>query len=406
MANVKVRHFVEKPGRDAPRYFWQPSAALRALGWRPERLPDERAAALARAEQLNAELDAWREGRPPPAVTGAPVRRPAGTVQAGTLSEVIRCYRASRYYPTNAKTRKSYEDNIRVVEAWAGDAPIAAITPKRIDTLYTSLYAKTPSKAHAVIVMLRMLLKHAVREEIVPSHPYLDVDPGLQAPAFSGRLWPLDAVSLMVEVADRMGWHSVGTAIAVNYWLGQREGDILAMQRGAYRDGVFHITQSKTGARVAVPHSPWVQRRVDAELSQQKARKVEATAEAPLLFCETTGRRWKEFHFRKVIAKIRDQAAAEWRTFFLPDGTSVDTLDLQYMHMRHTAVTELAIAGCTTLQIAGITGHTPKSVEQILSRYLVRTSDLAASATTLRLAAGGDIAALGDEVGRDDHTYF
>ena len=58
------------------------------------------------------------------------------------------------------------------------------------------------------------------------------------------------------------------------------------------------------------------------------------------------------------------------------------------------AVTELAIAGCTTLQIAGVTGHTPKSVEQILTRYLVRTSDLAAAGIDKRLELCDDIAAL------------
>lgn len=71
---------------------------------------------------------------------------------------------------------------------------------------------------------------------------------------------------------------------------------------------------------------------------------------------------------------------------WLTDGGSVATNDLQFMHLRHTAVTELATAGCTVPQIAAITGNTLRSVEQILERYLVRTSDLAASATTRRLA--------------------
>ena len=76
---------------------------------------------------------------------------------------------------------------------------------------------------------------------------------------------------------------------------------------------------------------------------------------------------------------VRAAAALEWNTFYLEDGSEVATADLQFMHLRHTAVTELAIAGCTTLEIAGITGHTIQSVNQILERYLVRTSDLAAA---------------------------
>lgn len=398
MAKVKVRYFIEKPGARGPLYFWQPSKILREAGWRAERLPEDRAAAISRAEQLNAELDAWRKGTtiPPSSAEAMPegkVRATQRGPQPGTVSDLIRRYRANdRFYPKNEKTRRSYEQNIKVIEAWAGDAPVGAIGPKRVQKLYDGMRTKTPAKANAVIGMLRILLNHAIREEMVTSNAA--EDPGLVSLPFSGKLWPIDAVSLFVEVADRMGWHSMGTAVVVNHWIGQRQGDILAMTRAAYRGGVFYVTQHKTAARVAVPHSPWVQRRVDVELQRQKERGIEGTPNAALLLCETTGKPWKEDHFRHVFAEIRAGAADVWGTFFLDDGSAVDMLDLQNMHLRHTAVTELAIAGCTTLQIAGITGHTPKSVEQILTRYLVRTSDLAAAATAKRLELGNEIAAL------------
>ncbi|ABC22541.1 Phage integrase [Rhodospirillum rubrum ATCC 11170] len=269
---------------------------------------------------------------------------------------------------------------------------MGAIGAQRVQKLYDGMRVKTPAKANAVITMLRILLTHAVREQMVATN--VAKNPGLISLPFSGKLWPVDAVSLFVEVADRMGWHSVGTAVAINHWIGQRQGDILAMKRGAYRDGVFYVTQNKTSARVAVPHSPWVQRRVDAELDRQKARKIGSTTTATLLLCDSTNQPWREDHFRHVFAEIRSKAADLWHTFFLDDGSSVAMLDLQFMHLRHTAVTELAIAGCTVLQIAGITGHTPKSVTTIINRYLVASSDLAAAAAHKRLAMGNDIAAL------------
>lgn len=415
MARVKVRYFVEKTGAEGPRYFWQPAGALREHGWPSERLPNDRTKAITRAEQLNAQLDAWRKGHPIDVTDQEPVvatslaptlsvkiRKAPVSVQIGTLGDVIRRYRISRFYPEHPKTKRGYEQNIKVLEEWAGDAPVGAITPKRIENLYSGLHAKTPSKANAVIIMLRMLLKHAIREEVIVSHPALEADPGLESAAPSGKLWPIDAISLFVETADRMGWHSMGTAVVLNHWIGQRQGDILTMKRAAYRGGVFHVKQGKTDAYVAVPDSPWVLRRIAAELKRQDDRlnpngdyrRVVTTPEVPLLICETTDVPWKEDHFRHVFAEIRQKAAAEWRTFFIDDGSTIDMRDLQFMHLRHTAVTELAIAGCTTLQIAGITGHTPKSVEQILTRYLVRTSDLAASATAKRLEMGTDIAAL------------
>ena len=57
----KVRHLVLKDGR----YYWQPASALRSAGWRPVRLPEDALAAAAKAEELNAEVDAWRRGEAP-----------------------------------------------------------------------------------------------------------------------------------------------------------------------------------------------------------------------------------------------------------------------------------------------------------------------------------------------------
>jgi hypothetical protein len=56
------------------------------------------------------------------------------------------------------------------------------------------------------------------------------------------------------------------------------------------------------------------------------------------------------------------------------------------MHLRHTAVTELSLAGCTPQQIAGITGHSLASVIQILARYLVTSSEMADVAAIKRVA--------------------
>jgi hypothetical protein len=73
MSKRKVRHLISKPGRDGlRRFYWQPSAELRAKGWLPERLPDEYEAALARAEALNRHLDQVRRR----SFVGPPLREP------------------------------------------------------------------------------------------------------------------------------------------------------------------------------------------------------------------------------------------------------------------------------------------------------------------------------------------
>lgn len=384
MAAVKIRHFVEKPGSKGPRYFWQPSAALRALGWRPERLPEALPAAIARAEELNRQLDAWRAGGDTAQLAATPPRGP----QPGTVADLIRRYKASRFYTDKAeKTRYEYGQNLKTIEAWGGDVPVAAITPPRVQKLYDQLRTATPAKANAVVTMLRILLKHGIREGMISTNAA--TDPGIESRPPSGKLWSRDAVAFFVEVADRMGWHSVGTAVLINHWLGQREGDILTMPRAAYHKGRFWIRQSKTGAQVAVPHSPWVAERVEAMLA---ARKVAGTQN--LLICESTGQPWKARHFGEIFAAVRAKVAEEWPAFEAMDGSWTNTHALWFMHLRHTAVTELAIAGCTILEIASITGHTIKSVQQILERYFVRSSDVADAAMKKRLESG-DFTAFG-----------
>lgn len=388
MARVKIRYFVTLPGAKGPRYFWQPSTELRALGWAPERLPDDRLEAIARAEARNREVDAWRRGEAPPAVAAGQVKAPAAVAEAGTLGAVIRDYKSSRFFPSNQKTRRSYLQNIKVLEAWGAEVPVRAITPKRVQVLYDQYRVKTLSKANAVITMLRILLKHAMRLELVTANAA--ENPGLISVAPSGRIWPLDAVDLFVEVADRLEHSSIGTAVLINHWLGQREGDILTMPPSAYRNGWFMVKQSKRGAKVGIPHSAKVKARVELELQRQAARIEDPDrkiANMTLLICEETGQAWKEDFFRHTFAEIRSAMAEEWPAFELEDGTEVETAKLWFMHLRHTAVTELATAGCGVPQIAGITGHTPKTIEQILSRYLVRTAALSKAATTLREAA-------------------
>jgi integrase len=55
-------------------------------------------------------------------------------------------------------------------------------------------------------------------------------------------------------------------------------------------------------------------------------------------------------------------------------------VDLHFHDIRGTTVTMLAEAGCTLPEIVSITGHTLRRAQDILDKYLARTSKLAASA--------------------------
>jgi integrase len=54
--------------------------------------------------------------------------------------------------------------------------------------------------------------------------------------------------------------------------------------------------------------------------------------------------------------------------------------DLHFHDIRGTTVTMLAEAGCTLPEIVAITSHTMRRAQEILDKYLARTSKLAESA--------------------------
>lgn len=52
---------------------------------------------------------------------------------------------------------------------------------------------------------------------------------------------------------------------------------------------------------------------------------------------------------------------------------------------RHTAVLRLAEAGCSTLEVATVTGHSPATVDQIMKHYWLPSRGQAAAAFKKRL---------------------
>jgi len=366
MATFKIRYFVEKPDG---RCYWQPANALRRQGWQPRRLPAERQAAILEAERLNGELDAWRSQASSPAPAGILPPREL----ARTLAALVTRWKASDDWKELApKTRTTYLYCLEAILAWSGDAPAASLTGELVRKFYKALARKTPGKAHATVRVLRTLLQHGMRLDWIKVNPA--ARPGLVDTARKGRLWSKAAIAAFVAAADRLGWHSVGTAVLLNEWIGQREGDVIRLSRAQYRDGTIHVRQAKTGAEVALPVGlvPHLVARLEAELQRAAKLKVQPTT---LLVCETTAAPWKEYHFRHVVQQIRAAAVA----------TCPELADLWFMHLRHTAITRLAEAGCSNGLIATISGHSQSTVQLMIDRYMIRTAAMARAAFQARL---------------------
>jgi hypothetical protein len=393
MSTHKVRHLVEKPGAHGPRWFWQPSTALRKAGWRSQRLPaGTLAEAIDRAEALNRDLDTWREQQ-----MAAPKRHRHA---AGSVRAMIADYRASKWWPAGLRTRKDYGHYLDAIADWAGDMPARAVTPRAVQMFHDMMERRTegkgrhrrtihtPARAAAAVRVLSALFSAGVRLGYVPSNPALRAGISVERQR-EPVLWTRAMLDHLVATADALGWRSQATAMLLNFWCGQRQADVLALPQWRLEHGAIVLKQGKTGRRVSLPVHlvPELVARLEAE----RARPAQLASTSHLLLHDRTGRPWQGFTFTHVFAEIRDKASAGLPAHGIPPMPAC--ADLRWMELRHTAVTMLHQAGLDALAISSITGHTAQSVTTIIDRhYLVRTSAAAEGAFKARLAKEGGAA--------------
>jgi integrase len=138
-------------------------------------------------------------------------------------------------------------------------------------------------------------------------------------------------------------------------WTGQRQGDLLRLVWSAYDGRTIRLRQQKTGARVVIP--------VGAPLKAMLDRTVKRSTQ---ILVNSDGQPWTPDGFR-----------ASWRKACARAGV----VDLTFHDMRGTAVSRLALAGCSEMEIATLTGHSLRDVGAIMdAHYLNRDPALAESA--------------------------
>lgn len=404
MARFDVPYLVERTtSTGGVRRYWNPRKKLRALGWPTVRLSDDFGDAIRQARAINAVCDRWSAqrgsrqqvarpadlvdrlrvdwGETLPDVTptpGAPSVPPAAG--PGTVGAMIDAFYLSPQFTAKMpKTQGFYRYHLETVRQWAGDLPVQSITAPAVDEFREALAKRAPRKATGVVQAIRRLYNWGARQHRFRA--LIAENPGARAqldmsPASEPRLWQPDEARHMVATADRLGHHAIGTAIMLAIWLGQRQGDILALRRDAWADGWFTLIQSKTGRAVTVPDNPSLSQRIEAEFARQNAAGIGGVT---ILLDEVTGRPYDEDLFRKRFRKVRNAAARDMASCG----------ELQFYHCRHTAVCAMAEAECTTIEIAAISGHSLQHVATILERYLVRTRALAANAVAKRLQHEG-----------------
>jgi integrase len=143
---------------------------------------------------------------------------------------------------------------------------------------------------------------------------------------------------------DRLPEH-LRRVVVLARFTGQRRADLCAMTWATYDGATIKLKQQKTGAELAIPCHPTLQ----SELSAWRRG-----AQAVTILTNTLGRPWRPQHLSHELPKALARIG-------LP-------ADLNVHGLRKLAAAELADAGCSTHEIAAITGHSTLAMVELYTK--------------------------------------
>lgn len=409
MAKISIPCFRVKATAGGLRYYWEPSATLKAAGWKALKLGQDETAAIAAARARNEEVRRWREGAGGP----ADVRK---IEKRHTVDAVIADFKKARFPRLKPNTANEYTAKLKTISKWAGSERIDAIGRTDIMALRDALYAPRKNgevqenTAFNTLKVLRTLWAWALENERITSNPAAtDLDISVPAPRqqFASAL----AQEALTAAAIALGKPNMAAAMILGWTLGQREEDLLKLLQSRYDElqayeaddpAVYarlaarepdgrvmgiRLRQGKTDRWVGIPIVGDARRKLEHAITA--ARKLNLTT---ILFDESYGRIWtstifaerraRAAQFQRAISNIRAHAA-KTATEAGDVELAAEIVDLQFRDFRRTCVVTMGQRGIPDHLISAVTGHKLDTVKKILETYLPRTTGMAMLAVDL-----------------------
>lgn len=392
-----------------PRYLkwrdgrprWEPGPSLRAAGFSGRDLKDlhenwlSKGAAVEKAEELNAEVDEWR-------ATGEKRKKePVSKKHPRSLRALYERWSGgddeSKASPKWKKLSRSskvdYKSKLRIFldteldeesNTKFGEIAIGALQKHHLYNMWEEMVeARGHTMANGLIRVISSMLSHAPRIGWRADNPALKL--GMDGVAPRVCVWSPSEIAHLVKTADAMGLYSIADACVIGLQTVQRRGDVLALEMPAIAGERSIFRQAKTGARVSVPYTEPLAERLEVIKSRRRQGKVvELETEGQLVILDEEGRPYEgdagNTRFGRSFRQVRAEAAKE-----MPSIAGKQFLDL-----RDTGITRLALAGCTVPEIRSISGHTLKTIHEVLRHYLAlddRMADAAIAKLKIWMAA-------------------
>jgi integrase len=279
---------------------------------------------------------------------------------AGTLSVLIRGFeRTNQWRRLADSTKKEYKRVFAFWDSKYGTCPHRALEDKafRVDVIkwHNDFSEQKPREADNRVTILARVLSWGAKDGPLKKN-VLD---GFERAYTSDRsdiIWlPEDIEAFLAAASPEMQF-----AMVLALHTGQRQGDILRFAWSAYNGTSITLRQGKARRRgreapvIRVPCTKALKTTLD-----------NAERRAAVMLTTKTGLAFKKRYF-----------ADQWEV----SSKAAGIIGLHFHDIRGTTVTMLAEAGCTLPEIVAITGHSLRSAQDILERYLARTSRLAESA--------------------------
>jgi integrase len=275
----------------------------------------------------------------------------------GRLLALTQAYQRSQdFLSLRERTRADYIKQIEKIERKFGDCPLKALADPRVRGIFLEwrdeLALRSKRQADYVWTVLARILSWAKDRGKITVNPC----------ERGGRVYHGTRVDFVWSTDDEAAFleHApvhLQLPLLLALWTGQRQGDLLRLPWSAYDGTHIRLRQGKTGTRVIIPVGAPLKVALDA-----------AKKHGPIILTSTDARPWTPDGFRASWGKACKKAAIAGVTF---------------NDLRGTAVTRLALVGCSEAEIATITGHSLRDVRSILdAHYLHRDIELARTAIT------------------------
>jgi integrase len=270
------------------------------------------------------------------------------------ILDLIVAYQASpEFNKLSPASKRDYCRYLKLIESEFGRMPQAVLSDLRIRGEFKDwrdTMADRPRTADYAWTILGRLMAWAKDRGKIAVNP---CEKG-------GRLYHADRADLIwgdieLEALRCVASKEVWAVVELALWTGQRQGDVIRATWSAIVGDKIMVKQAKTKARVLLP--------IGAELATTLAGLPKV---ATTILTSRSGRPWASDGFRTSFGRACIKAGIG---------------DLNFHDLRGTAVTRMALAGCTVLEIAAVTGHSSKAVEAILdATYLGGRAQLAEQA--------------------------